>query len=260
MDISSGKEGRPGQASETFKHKYDDPSLKRMFQAISSMAKLYRNRSWPKERNDWEADLTDEAGFTGLSAILFGLRMGGYVKVQGGKSLNWNQEKILDAAKNMPESLKKTHEQVSNLIAISSIPAQSQFKLSDGTLCLFINDTESLEAIMTDSIFKPPQDCSRQSVVAIDCGGVPDALDLIQITTDKAVYLIDCQVLDVETVYRKLETFLRSTLVVKMIHDLHKDAVALDRFGSIKLEGVLDTQLVAEHLWGEFLLVLRSCE
>ena len=238
------------------KHKFDDPSLAKMFCAILIMARLYRNRFWPAERGDWETDIAEEVGRTGLSAILFALRNGCYVKVHFGKNLSWNKDKILDAANSMPENLKKSLlvGQASNLIA-SAVPAKSQFELSDGTKCFYIDSPFSLEAVMTDSIFDTAERgtvAEPQVFVAVDCEGVPESLELIQIANESSVYLIDCQILGTENVCQRLEPFLRSSAIIKMMHDLHKDALALDRLGSVKLEGVLDTQLLAEHLWGEF--------
>jgi len=241
------------------KQDFQDPSLKRMYHAISVMSRQYRNQSWPSERIHWEADLSDEVG-TGLSGILFDLSRHGYVKVKGGTNLNWKQDRVLETAQLLPDELKRHCGDGDGTGTFRAVPSANSarlqnFQLNNGRVkCLLIDNARALDDIMEqDPLFsKVP---NRRSLIAIDCEGVPDSLELIQIAKeDGTVYLFDCRKLGTELVCKKLKSLLTSKTVVKFIHDLHQDAVALDKFGSIALEGVLDTQLAAEHLWGHCLL------
>jgi len=86
--------------------------------------------------------------------------------------------------------------------------------------------------------------------ISIDCEGVPRDLQLIQIAISNAVYIFDCQHIGKKRVCNALEPLLtRESSPIKLIHDLHKDAIALKNFGEIELVGAIDTQLLAEFLW-----------
>lgn len=236
------------------KYKFDDPSLCRMFYSLFRMTRLYHNRSWPQERSHWVADFADELGLTGASETLFALRNGGYVKVKEGKYLKWNLAKIKGAVNDMPEGLKTIA--TTRTTRAPGFQAQKEFKLGNRSTCYFIDDQDSLDAKLDADpclrgLGRGESNIQTDSFIALDCEGVPEALELLQVATQKGVYIFDCRTLGEDTVCRKLTPLLTSTDIVKFIHDLHKDAVALDQFGSIKLEGVLDTQLVAEHFWGE---------
>jgi len=252
------------------RHKFDDPSLKQMFRALFMMAKLFHTR-WPSEREHWETDISNKLGLTGISGILFALRSGSYVKVKEGKYLHWNTEKVMDAVNQMPEHLRPRYAEYPQVLSavdqhthpqttVGADAGQKSFKLNDGSKCHLIDDLESLHATF---LVDP---CTRllgkghhsKSYFALDCEGVPDALELIQLATPSGVYIFDCKLLDVELVCRTLEPILTTNAHVKLMHDLHKDAVALGQFGTVSLGGVLDTQLVAEHLWGELHLGFNS--
>lgn len=106
------------------------------------------------------------------------------------------------------------------------------------------------EVIAADPAFSAP---SSDQLVAIDCEGVPERLDLIQVATAQGVYVMDCVKIPSRNVCTALEPLLRSRCT-KLFHDLHKDAYALVVVGGVDAHDLcclLDTQLAAEHLYGE---------
>jgi hypothetical protein len=112
----------------------------------------------------------------------------------------------------------------------------------------FIDTEEALEyMIQQDPVFSS----SDLEYVAMDCEGVPDKLDLLQLGTATGVYLIDCDTIGARHVCQTLsEPLLQSNRVIKLLHDLRCDAQAIDRHGWVPdLSGVIDTQLVAESIW-----------
>jgi len=88
-------------------------------------------------------------------------------------------------------------------------------------------------------------------MVCIDCKGVPDSLDLIQVGTLIGVFVIDCVTIGAGAVCQALKPLLESSVALKVFHDVHKAALALAMHGKVKVRNVLDTQLAAEHLWGD---------
>lgn len=90
-------------------------------------------------------------------------------------------------------------------------------------------------------------------VAAISCEGTPDALYLIQLgTPDGNIFVFDCVKLGVDIICDRLRPLLTNISCLKLFHDLHNDAVALAAHGGIhKLQGCVDSQLVAEYLTGE---------
>ena len=129
-----------------------------------------------------------------------------------------------------------------------------QFKLSDGTPCTYVTTMNDLEEIMrhypqifgTDT--EQSSDCS--SAVTLDCEGIPYSLELIQIGTKSGVFLLDAQTIGVESLCQALEHFLTSPSTLKVLHDLREDAHALSKLGKVKLDNILDSQLVHEYLSG----------
>ena len=93
----------------------------------------------------------------------------------------------------------------------------------------------------------------HESVVAVDCEGVPNNIYLLQIGTGKATYLFDCVRLSPGVVCRVLQRLFTDKKIIKFFHDLHKDALALSTVGGLyeSLKGTLDTQLAMEALTGE---------
>ena len=91
-----------------------------------------------------------------------------------------------------------------------------------------------------------------ETIVAIDCEGVPDHLHLVQVATRSLTMVFDCVELGADVVCDALRELLENPDVIKLFHDLHMDAVALAEFGAVEqLRGALDTQLAMESLTGE---------
>ena len=165
-----------------------------------------------------------------------------------------NEEKQDDAVKNqVPEGQKVTttpnNADTRPSETSKDIVVGRKFKMSDGSWCHFIDDPTHLdEKVISDPSIKGVIS-APSSHVAFDCEGVPESLELLQIASMYGTYVLDCKVLGAKLVCQKLENLFKSENQIKFIHDVHKDAVALD--GLLPLESVLDTQLVAEYLWGE---------
>jgi stage III sporulation protein SpoIIIAA len=130
----------------------------------------------------------------------------------------------------------------------SKVPLSSKsFKLSNGMRCFYVTEISYLEMYIERIITVSKTD-SR--FISIDCEGVPNTLQLIQIATQEAVYIFDCQLIGEDKVCCALEPLLTKQSPIKLMHDIHKDALALKKFGNIELVGVIDTQLLSEFLWG----------
>jgi stage III sporulation protein SpoIIIAA len=212
-----------------------------------------------------------------FSTLLASLTNENYVRLLASDSqgLKWNVPRVIQAAYRMPEYLKlqvrcssRSHseesvERPTETLHPSETEAPSvvlqrekRFELADSTECYVIEDLEALICMMAhDPVF---DDTSEQHIAAISCKVSPEELQFIQLATDRAVYIIDCQVIGQETVCDKLEPLFSSEGTIKAMHDLHDDAVALHRRGSVSLSGVLDTQLFAESSWGEVFLGLHD--
>eukprot|EP00908_Phaeocystis_cordata_P000460 Transcript_10487.p1 GENE.Transcript_10487~~Transcript_10487.p1 ORF type:complete len:831 (-),score=192.75 Transcript_10487:133-2262(-) len=89
-----------------------------------------------------------------------------------------------------------------------------------------------------------------KAVVAVDCEGVPEELYLVQVATSTHTFVFDCMKLGAREVCEALAPLLTSQTTIKLLHDLHKDAVALHQLGSVQLCGCLDSQLAMELLVG----------
>lgn len=94
--------------------------------------------------------------------------------------------------------------------------------------------------------------------VAVDCEGAPESLDILQVAASKDVYAIDCLQIGARKARSRLRKFFQAASVIKLMHDLRHDAIALSRHGGAKLlAGALDAQLAAEHIWGKLHLGLN---
>jgi stage III sporulation protein SpoIIIAA len=90
-----------------------------------------------------------------------------------------------------------------------------------------------------------------ETVVAVDCEGVPEELFLIQVATSARVLVLDCVLLGVREACQALAPLLTSEITTKLLHDLHNDAAAMASLGGIELAGCLDSQLAMEALHGK---------
>ena len=139
----------------------------------------------------------------------------------------------------------------------SKVPLSSKsFKLSNGMRCFYVTEISYLEMYIERIITL----CETDSqFISIDCEGVPNTLQLIQIATKEAVYIFDCQLIGEDKVCCALEPLLTKQSPIKLMHNIHKNAlIALQKFGDIELVEVIDTQLLAEFLWGHPFVGLNS--
>jgi ribonuclease D len=90
----------------------------------------------------------------------------------------------------------------------------------------------------------------KQTLVAMDCEGVPEELQLMQIATADGVAVIDCGTIGARAVCEALTPLLTSTRTVKLLHDLKMDAVAIHSLGGVELNGCIDSQLCMEAMTG----------
>ena len=150
----------------------------------------------------------------------------------------------------------KTDECLTKGNVSSKVPLSSKsFKLSNGMRCFYVTEISYLEMYIERIITL----CETDSqFISIDCEGVPNTLQLIQIATKEAVYIFDCQLIGEDKVCCALEPLLMEQSPIKLMHNIHKNALALQKFGDIELVEVIDTQLLAEFLWGHPFVGLNS--
>ena len=128
---------------------------------------------------------------------------------------------------------------------------------SEQVRCVYAADTEAMEAcILSDTVLQGSGD--ETHFVSVDCEGVPESLELLQIATDQGVYIFDAKLIGEAAVCAALGPLLTSPNHIKLMHDLHKDAVALDKIAAITLRGTLDSQLVGEQVYGEVFLGMNA--
>jgi hypothetical protein len=236
-------------------HAFHDLSLKQMFTVLHTMHTYYRGRSWPTERDQWGSDYQDGMGFHKKgSSTLFLLRNGGYVTVNKEKKLFWNMRRIHDALNQMPDKMKAVGSTQANGSSVKqsrelSLPSNGGniWKMADGIKCILVDSGDSLATCVATNAVLNGNCGSEKMLVAVDCEGVPETLELIQISLpNRTVIIFDCRVVGVKEVCRALEPLLVSKDHVKLMHDCHKDALALAIHGQVSIKGVLDSQLVAE--------------
>lgn len=90
---------------------------------------------------------------------------------------------------------------------------------------------------------------------------VVDELSLVQVATSDMTYLFDCVALPPRDVCDALRPLLESSNsgYIKLFHGLHENAHCLAVHGGIeRIQNALDTQLAAEHLWGDMLISLSQ--
>ena len=90
-------------------------------------------------------------------------------------------------------------------------------------------------------------EASAPATVAVDCEGVPDGLDLVQVAiradAGPTVLVFDCVKLTPHRVCECLRDILISPAVTVLFHDVHKDAYALAIHGGVPvLHGVQHPQ------------------
>ena len=286
-DLSAGASGQAAAASHAAAeashaaaaapngHKFDDESLHGMYRALDQLAQRYRTSTWPVNRTQLE----------GVDAkTLFNMTRGKYVKVQGGTNLQWNVPRIQDAITRMPDRLKAGSSRASSPTAAELAPARAPSPTvaqpapprapSLATVASppravgsagaqeQAQDSQRFDVQLVDEMVKlkfvlanePAFNQDARGFVAVACKGAPERLDLVQVATDGKVFIFDCAKMPVRDVCNGLTPLLKNASLIKLLHDLHADAYALAVTGGVApqdLVGLLDTQLVAEHLYGE---------
>ena len=94
---------------------------------------------------------------------------------------------------------------------------------------------------------------SLPSAIAIDCVGVPDRLSLVQIACPQGpIFVCDGIRMGEGALAQRLCQVLENPAIMKLMHDLYHDVWALHRFlpqqRDLKVQNIIDTQLVAEYL------------
>jgi len=264
-------------SASQYNHKFTDGNMHDAFLALLRLNRAFRRSAWPTRR-----DQVDVSG-----QVLYAMSRGGYVKVTGGTTLKWSQPRIQDAITKMPDYIvaaatpanapspppqqeqQATHAPAQQTSAPEPEHAPAQqtsapepegeaFKAMQrnvlGDYSLILVDNE--EALLTAQAHCADVIASAPATVAVDCEGVPDGLDLVQVAiradAGPTVLVFDCVKLTPHRVCECLRDILISPAVTVLFHDVHKDAYALAIHGGVPvLHGVVDTQLVAEFAWGD---------
>lgn len=171
------------------------------------------------------------------SSLLQGLsQMGAYSCEEG-----WNEDtvrKLILLSSPNPSGISQTKQETLEESAIDLRPSEDV----SGDVCL-IDNVEELESFAQNF---------DDTMITVDCEGVPNELLLIQVATPKTTHVIDCIKLGPLVVCQNLKEILMNSSVTKIFHDLHNDAAALASLGAVtEMKGTLDTQLAMEFLTGD---------
>ena len=276
-------------------HAFANEALWSMFRSLFTIHRNYAaNRVWPNSLNQFVSEFE---GYTGMDRdfakhdVYNPLVAQGYVKKSHSK-LVWNIAKIQDCINQMPTAIKSLKLGASTDATRSSADALSDARASpfpssssmtsllDGiggsksknkawklkvpgspseeVRCVYVADVEAMKVCIMSDLALQASGMDDIQFVAIDCEGVPESLELLQVATEQGIYIFDAKLIGEITVCEALEPLLTSRAHIKLMHDLHKDAVALDKFGAITLCGTLDTQLVGEQVFGEIFLGMNA--
>jgi stage III sporulation protein SpoIIIAA len=119
----------------------------------------------------------------------------------------------------------------------------TSYRLATGENVELVHSLERFEQLLaSDATLCGETD----SVVALDCEGVPEALHLIQLATKERVVVLDGIKLGQKEMCALLAPLLTSKRTVKLLHDLHKHAAALVSIGGVEMSNCLDSQLIME--------------
>jgi stage III sporulation protein SpoIIIAA len=153
-----------------------------------------------------------------------------------------------------------------NTIAKCSVSSKSKsdeahtigktFRIAGKTKCFYVDKSSGLEIVvdrirkfLADEASKEEKHPRPPMFVSIGCQGAPKGLEVLQIATSQEIYLVDCQRIGGERACALLGPLLANESYIKLVHDLHEDALMLHKFGNTKVLGLLDTQLLAELVW-----------
>jgi hypothetical protein len=117
------------------------------------------------------------------------------------------------------------------------------YRLATGEDVELVQSAQRLQQLLaSDTALRGDSD----SVVALDCEGVPESLHLIQLATRERVVVLDGIKLGQKEMCESLAPLLTSKRTVKLLHDLHKDAAAFATIGGVEMSNCLDLQLAME--------------
>lgn len=90
---------------------------------------------------------------------------------------------------------------------------------------------------------------SGDSVVALDCHGVPGDLIIIQLATHDETFVFDCLQLGAVNVGDFLQNMMANAGVIKLVHDLYSKVAltSLRNDGNLEVRGMFDMQLAMEY-------------
>jgi stage III sporulation protein SpoIIIAA len=133
----------------------------------------------------------------------------------------------------------------------NALITKKKFQLADRTLPYYYLEKSSELEIAVKRILKflDDNDDGLPGIISVCCRKIPDGIEILQIATEKDVYLVDCRLIGGQQACDLLQPLFGSEKPIKLIHDLHKNALALHKLGQIQILGVLDTQLLAELIW-----------
>jgi hypothetical protein len=122
-------------------------------------------------------------------------------------------------------------------------PVATMYRLATGENVELVQSVQRLQQLLSsDTALRGDSD----SVVALDCEGVPESLHLIQLATRERVVVLDGIKLGQKEMCESLAPLLTSKQTVKLLHDLHKDAAAFAIIGGVEMSNCLDSQLAME--------------
>ena len=174
--------------------------------------------------------------------------------------LIWNKEAVRNVVHEHVDPVSKE-----GAVSLEDAPSPTTLltkeQHSDESPIVFVDTEEKLALTVKSSPFvawianeEEEEEEKGESIVAIDCEGVPEHLHLIQIATNHATFVFDAFKLGPRNVCEALRPLLVNPRVTKLFHDLHKDAWAIATLGGVQpLVGTLDTQLAVESLTGNLL-------
>jgi len=165
----------------------------------------------------------------------------------------WNSDRI--------RSILETNADPVNITDSNMVDEDIQKSLEDMSHVRLVDTAEKLEhTIANDPIFRLTGEVNNQSpkqTIAIFCESVPGQLLLIQVATNRWVYVFDCVKLRGSWVCSALAPMFAKENIQKLIHDSYYFLKALSTTAGLpKILGAIDTQLAMELVTGE---VHMSC-
>ncbi|KAG7348915.1 single-stranded nucleic acid binding R3H domain containing protein [Nitzschia inconspicua] len=169
------------------------------------------------------------------------------------KSLIWNKDRIRSFIEVYGHNASGATIQNDSVAAAAVPPTPHTFDGADDII--FVDTVEKLSSISKDFPFCPTATANCDTVVAIDCQGVPDDLFLVSVGTSTQTFLFDGVKLGEETICEFLADLLACEGIIKLFHDLHNDIAAISRIGGLSPPvSTFDSQLAIESITKEHLV------